>query len=102
MQQSRNLSRLALAAAMTFTLAGFHGVAAQQAVDTVTKASTMVCPEMAYEGAYETSTEFIAWLLARPARMNVIGNAELRSIFREFAERQLWRNRLAAGHGAKG
>jgi len=108
MRQLYSLSNLTLAAAMALALTGLHGAVAQQQtdiaanVDTLANADPMECPEMAFEGAYETSPEFIAWIQARPERMNVIADADLGAVFKAFAERQQWRKRLAANDGAKG
>lgn len=87
---------LGLAALMMFAFAGIQSAVAQQVVDTAAKAGETECPEMAYETAYETSPEFIAWLLERPERMNVLSNAQRHEIFKEFHERRQSRTRLIA------
>jgi len=108
MRRFHSLSNLTLAAAIALALTGLHGAVAQQRTDiaanayTLANADPMECPEMAFEGAYETSAEFIAWLQARPERMNPIADADLGAMFKAFAERQQWRKRLAAKDGAKG
>lgn len=102
MRRSYSLSSLTLSAALALALTGFHGAVAQQRTDIAANVEPMECPEMAYEVAYETSPEFIAWLLTRPERMNEIADADLGAMFKAFAERQQWRKRLAAGDGTKG
>ena len=100
MREPRKQYGITLVAAMAFGLIGLQGAVAQQAPDIVANVDAMECPEMAYEVAYETPPEFIEWLLARPEPMSVIADAELGAMFRAFAERQQWRNRLAVGDGA--
>lgn len=98
MQQSHKFLGpcLGLAVLMMSAFAGIQSAVAQQVVDTVTKAGEMECPEMAHETAYETSPEFISWLLERPERMNVLSNAQRHEIFKEFHERRQSRTRLMA------
>jgi hypothetical protein len=102
MRRPHNLSRLALAAALTFTLVGFQGAVAQQAPKVAVKIDATKCPEIPQEVAYETLMTFVPWLLARAERMTVIGDAERRAIFRAFAEQQLWRTGIPAGGGGEG
>jgi hypothetical protein len=58
-----------------------------------------VTPE---EVAYQTLLKFVPWALAHAQKLTVIGDAERRAIFREFADRHMWRSGIPAGDGFEG
>jgi hypothetical protein len=58
-----------------------------------------VTPE---EVAYQTLLEFVPWVLARAQKFTAMGEAERRAIFKEFADRQMWRIGIPAGDDLEG
>jgi hypothetical protein len=75
-----SLSAITLAAALSLTITATQGASAQQGKAVTAVAPYEECPEMAYEMAYETPREFVAWALARDERIKLIDMAERRSM----------------------
>lgn len=97
MRQTRNRSSLVLAAVTVLGLTGIHIAIAQEAPEVSVDVSASKCSGSADGIAYDTSPEFIAWLLEKPERMRPISDADLRAIFKSFAEQQAWRKSIATG-----
>lgn len=95
MRQVYSRSKLGLATAMAIGLTVLQVSVAQAGPKVTTGVIAHKCSNAGDGIAYETSAEFIAWLLASPERMRSVGDAELRAIFTEFAERQAWRKAIA-------
>jgi len=102
MGQSRNQIGLVLVAALGFALAGSSAAIAQDAAKVAVNIDAKQADETPEEVAYQTLIKFVPWALARAQKMTVISDAQRRAIFREFADRRMWRTGIAAGDGPEG
>jgi hypothetical protein len=84
MKHFTSLSAITLAAALSLTIVATQGATAQQGKTVTGVAPYEECPEMAYEVAYETPREFVAWAFARDERIRHIDSAERRSMWAQL------------------
>lgn len=93
---------LLASAALLFSLAGLPGAIAQDAPKVAVNIDAKQADETPEQVAYQTLIKFVPWALARTQKITALSDTARRAIFKEFAERQMWRTGIPAGDEFEG